>query len=264
MLVGVLLFCGYLSSTKRSMLIERIKIKRAYYSVWVFFGVATLSFIDTPSLDRIGKNPFISAEVWIFFIILLIAFILDLLIISPVGIKEFNIAGIRFVSEEDIDQIKELTYQFERFDEWIQKMASAEHVLLLQVMSVADRINNVISDDGYIDLTVEYGDILKKYCLETNTDLDAELVEEEFVDEFHLNENTKCELKTAIASLNPYSFRIGSKFYTVVPYKSLLLGGLKLIILSTRNKTGTTLIEQLAVQNILIKLEENILSPDNE
>lgn len=241
----------------------RLRLRRIFYSAWFLFGVLTLCFIKPEELKVLGKNPFFAEEVWLLFVMMLCAFVLDILILNPMGVKGFNVAGISFVSEEDFYKIDDIILEQKQWVDRMNSVAAAEHYMLMRVIVIADEVNEDISEGKHVDFIALYNQVLAEFCQQVGTDLQAMFVVGEVPALIRPRGKALEELESCIDANKPYLYKFGEKHFAVIPVGSVLFEGCKsLIILTTCDSQGFALIDQLSVQNIIIKLEENIITSE--
>src|SRR4051812_34132199 len=75
---------------------DTVNVRRIYYSVYFLGVIFAFDFLGDDFVMQVGKNKLgISEGIWFFSISLFIGFILDLLIVSSISLKEVTFGGTK-------------------------------------------------------------------------------------------------------------------------------------------------------------------------
>ncbi|WP_418790295.1 hypothetical protein [Phosphitispora sp. TUW77] len=240
----------------------RIHIKRIYYSLYVICAAFLLTNLDNARIQTLGVNKLgLAPELWFIIVLFLIAFIIDLLVVSAVEFKEINFFGNKMMPQIE-DMSDQLSEQVSLTDE-LEKKIRAMYKLYQDLKHFTQPIRDKIDNSEAVDIIEEFEKFLKYYFdAQEDWAIEVKIFEEGEIDESNEfgiigNEFQKC--RRQLVAMKSYLYIKGIASYMFIPYESALLDYNKILVVIYSKEKVLIGVEQFLIIVLLQQFEEQIL-----
>lgn len=243
----------------------RTNIRRIYYSLYLIGVVFVFSHLDKMTIKTLGQNKLgLAEEFWLFFISLFIGFVLDILVISAIVIKEVSFGNTKLqVAEEDI--VHSVESQMNLTNNLTQKIK----IYYYMFHSIEEYVKPLLKNikNSTVDIIKEYQAFLSEYFSFQNehetkeVEIGVEIIEESDVitkDEYKMSNKEYEKLKQHIILNKTYFLQKRKIHYMLIPYKSVILEYSTILIVMQSIKAMVKM-EQYLILSLLQHFEEHII-----
>ncbi len=265
--VAILLYSIFMSMRKEPFSRRvALNIRRIYYSVYFIGAVIIFDVSSEATIKAFGKNKLgISEEIWFFLMAMLAGFILDILVVSAMSLKEvaFGSAKIQVAGDDIAQHVKS---QVDLTNDLTKKIIS--HYNMTQ--NLGKYIEPLVSriKKGTVDIFKEYQEFLGAYfAYQREHDVDEEnglkvdVIEVDEVmnkKEYKITEKEHKKMLEQIESNQSFFIQKGKNQYMFIPYRSVILDYNTILIVMNSRKTMVK-VEQYIIISLLQQLEERLI-----